>query len=1307
MSTRIVLLLACILVLTVSALGDAVPLASFDCQEITGRDWLRTLVSYPVQFAQGQVRVGAVRVVDAQGQEQPCQFWRVVTFRDGSIKSARLSFYATLPKGGTYHFELLPGKPAKLTTPPTITSRNGFLTLDNGLTAIRLPGGRKTFTTPLAFCADHAKAAANYANLEKAGIAFGPIAGVRLADGKWVGGSYFAYEPIDAVRFREDYVKQAPDQAAWERAAKAAPKVTGCVSTVIEQGPLFVEARVKFTLDNGGYYQLTARVLADDPAIRLDEMMELKTNCPPDDPLYVVMSLTDGTTLGGWRPDALYVYAPQRKGNYQPLEQALVQQGFKVQETSLPVGYDKDENVLTDVVPLDPFGPRAQYLGLVNVAQLQASKTAPFLAIVPQHAGSWRGAHWVFPPKNPHMFQQLLSYQDGDLVMRWTIRSQPHSQDVLHTGEFDPDFGLTGMRRLWCLVGGPFQYHDTLFPLRANEGFVNLDNYKDWNLAWSDDTRAGGKLPVPPEAFSQYGPVRDFQLAFYGDGGIITWYSHYRQSENMAWAVEMRKQLVDPTLSAERKGQLRAQLAAFCYMMSEPDFNTRASMSHQGNPNMPINRFFAFPFAAVLIPDHPLAKRWMDVSAAYDRYKLGMNTAPHGTWSELVTYYAASAPTLVHGALVAREANRLDPVTERLAAMPVEFTLKLLAPKDPRFGARLVPGFGHEGVLIFNQWLPGAALLRDSNPELAAAFAWAWDQQGRPMGWQHDNGFSELTAKQADLLEKVKPAVVQRELASTWLPGFGAVLRAHATDPNETYLGYRQGYLASHSDANQDDFTLYAKGAPLVPLSLFGYAISQQPEYIKVYNEFGWHSRVRFGKQSDFGGWPGGGPVSGVERHFFSDSLDYLRGIGDYGPVAPGKLNPETVLQRWTRQVLFLKGKSAAGPNYFVFRDSFHNLDGKLELLQQTWWYLRTLGAKEQVNATATDLNYTSEWGPRLNVHFLQPAQVAVESRQVQAEGPMYAYQAREWRKTHGMAASTELMTVKETMTINAVGPLAPGQDVLVVLYPQGKDEAAPAYQPLADGAVKITTSEGADYVFASRAGMHYAQGDVSFTGIAGAVRVYPTEVHLVIAEGAGTVSYQGFTLKSGVPVTKIVPLAEISNGVTVDVPAPKTTLTFALDANAGKIEQVTPGVRKQTLANGVAYEFAADTPFTFAQDDVTFTGARGGLVVDTKAGTVRAVLLDGEKIGYKALLANVASGPYDVTFYPDHITGSSEGPARFLHLTMPAGLVQLPALTINGVSYAPGTHGDLAIVPLDDGHFTFTLENRTQPPVFRSWQQW
>lgn len=1309
-----------VVVFSLAAAGVALgaePLAVFECREITGREWPRMMVTYKVDFKPAQVRPDAVRLVDAQGQEQICQLWRIEEHPDGSVKSARVSFFAALAAGGQYRYELVAGKPAA-GTPPKASTGGGFLTLDSGCVAIRLPGGKKEFRNPLLFPPDHAIAMRSIDTLEKSGLAFGPIAGVRLADGQWVGGSYFATESIEAVRFREEYRVGVPESATGQAALAAAPKVTGYASEVTEQGAIFTEGRVRFEFDSGGYYQLAARVLANDPAIRIDETMDLKGNCPPDNPLYVAMLMDRGWEKGGWRPDAAFVMTTRRQTKCEPFEQALQRHGFASRYASMAVDYAADAGVVTEVVPHDPWSDRAHYVGLVEDAEFQAEKTAPFLAIVPMHAGSWRAAHWDFPPKTPNLFQQLLSYKDGSLEMRWTIRAQPHAQNLLHTGEFDPDFGLTAMRRLWCLVGGPLQYHKTLYPLRAYEGYVNLDNYKDWVLAWSDDTRAGAALPLVQKDREQDGPLRMIESAFGGgDDREYKWFSHYRQAEGTSWTVAMRKMLADNPLPAARRGQIRSQVAALACLMAEPDFNTRASGTHQGNPNMPINRFFALPFAAAVIPDHPMAKTWMDASAQMVRYKLGTNVAPLGAWAELISYYPASAPTLVHGALVAREAGRLDDTTARLAVRPVDFTLRLLAPADPRFGLRTVPGFGHEGNLCFNQWTPAAALMRGADPDLAAAFVWAWDQQRRPGAAQHDNGFSALTGDQADLLEKATPEIVQKSLASVWLPGFGAILRAHAADPNETYLGFRQGYLASHSDANQGDFVIHAKGAPLTAMSCFGYAMRQYDEYKKAYAEFGWHSRVRFGKQTDDGGWPGGGPVSGIHRHFFSDSADYLRAIGDYSPTFLRADDPVTrdlsapEALRWTRQVVFLKGKAAGGPNYFVFRDSFRNLaKGGKEDLPRTWWYQRTLGRKDQVKVSPTGFDYTSAWGPKMNVHFLQPAAVQIESREVKATGPLYGYLAKGWlaagspvvKKEHETAA-----TIEETLTINAAGPIATGQDVLVAIYPQTKDEAAPKYESLGEGAARVTTAEGTDYVFASPNGMVFRQGDVAFEGVAGAVRIHSDAVHLIVAEGAGTVSYKGCTLKAGQPAVKIVPMAAVARGGTFAAPAPRTTIAFALDEKAGTVEKMAPGVRRQKSVSGFAMEFSSEKPIRFEQEKIVFAGRCGGIVVDDAAGTVRVVMLDGEKIGYGRLLADVASGPYDVTFYKDKIVSVAEGPARFIHLTMPEGVVQLPTVILGGMNYAPGTHGDIAIVPVLAGWCEFTVANLKQPAVFRNWQLW
>ena len=294
----------------------------------------------------------------------------------------------------------------------------------------------------------------------------------------------------------------------------------------------------------------------------------------------------------------------------------------------------------------------------------------------------------------------------------------------------------------------------------------------------------------------------------------------------------------------------------------------------------------------------------------------------------------------------------------------------------------------------------------------------------------------------------------------------------------------------------------------------------------------------------------------------------------------------------------------------------------------------------------------------------------------------------------------------------------------MAAIYPRGKNEAIAEFKKLADGVACVKTPESTDYIFVNPEGISYGydaagQNDVKFKGIAGAVRIYPDEVHLVIGEGAGEVAYKGFVLKSGKAVTKVITMENINKGGSIEVPADNVTITFNLNPADGAVTDVETGVTKQKLANGEAWLFNATTSIKFSKNGIIFEGKRGGIVVDTKASTTRLVMLDGTKISYGSALAEVADGPYDLTFYKNKVTGIAEGPARFLYISKPAGLNAMPCLNVDGIRYAPGLYSgndgqfckhinaEDAIVPLLGGRRTFTLENLPQPPVFRSWQLW
>jgi hypothetical protein len=1298
----------------------AKPLAVFTAKDYLSAEWPRTLVTYRVALPAGP---GNMRLVDENGQDVPVQVSAVTKARTGV--TARVSFFAALPKDGSYRYTLVPGNSTVPSGVAVIRDARG-LVLQNGKIAVRVPAeGKVAFPTP------RPMESADTGSGTLAGVP-GPVQGVQLLDGTVTAAAYF-----------------------WAADPASAPMITGYTCRITEYGAVFVEAQVRYAFSNGGYYTLTARVVAGEAAVRLDEQCDLQTIRTVRD-WRVVFPLTDDG--GRFRPDKAWWCTSEGRlpGADAAFEDAAVQAGFPklpanrvfLGSKTLPASTAKTK--LIEMAVWYPWAPIAYYAGFVDGSKVAAPREkVPFAAVVPMHAGNWRGI-----PESSN--GDVNGYPGGKVAMSWPLTVSPHPNTLLHTGEFDKALPYTTIRRQWAFLGGPMQYHDGLLGFRRYEGHVTLDDYKDWVLEWPQDPKVTYPRLVTDRAHVDAWKDRLDQhpmgetlkkLLYYTDdaarakqlyttmgspyvwGGprgqaldcILRdndvwsgnrWCSSFRQAQEAAWSSSADELLASQNLTPEQRVQLRAWVAACCYALSEPDVNPRGAMVHLGNPNMPMNRFFALPFAAALIPDHPQAKVWMETARQYLRYKLAENTAPTGGWSELLTYYMAAASHTMQASMVLDRNGLLDDSTAALAAQAGSFPLALIAPRDPRFGARALPCWGHEGYwMIPTQWLPTAAFMRQRNPELAKALAWGWDQLGRPQEDHHDAGFSAQTIIHADLLGPEAEKAGLAKLASQWIPGFGAVMRAHAGDPNETFLSYRQGYMVSHCDANQGDYVLYSKGVPLTSVSLFQYAIFNGSTYQKLYESFGWHNRVRFGSQSNTGGWPGGGPISQVHRFSTSDSVDYLRGMGDYAP------------QRWTRQLLFLKGKKADGPNYFLLRDSFAPLgDGALE---PKWWYLKTDGPTTRVSRTNTSLTYTSPWGPKLDVRFLAPATMTAESRQATSKGPLYNRAAMLWAKAGN---KIEGSMVEETISITAAGPIPAGQDILVALYPQGKDEKLPDYTLLADGVAKIVTSESTDYVFLGTKPFTYTDANVRFSGITGAVRVYPNEVHLVIAEGPGEVSYGGAILRANVPATKVLPTAGLALNTAPILVQQQSSIDPGIQPKAAKaVTAVQPGVTRYDYADRTEWLFDAKEPLSFTQDGVHFTGRRGAVRVAKQTGEATLYMNDGERIAYGNLVAWGCEGPYKVTFGKDRITGETMGLSRFLYLTRPDGLDRLPTLVLDGQTYAMGTSGDFAlgdiaktgnpydarmrggilIVPVLPGTHQFVLRALDQPDIFYNWQAW
>jgi hypothetical protein len=114
------------------------------------------LLTYDVEFKSGQARTDALSLRDAEGAAVPSQLSDVERHGDGSIRKAKVSFYAALPADGNQRYVLTTttrrdARPSLDVKPVTVSGAgNGAVTLSNSYTAVRLPPSRLHLAKPVA-----------------------------------------------------------------------------------------------------------------------------------------------------------------------------------------------------------------------------------------------------------------------------------------------------------------------------------------------------------------------------------------------------------------------------------------------------------------------------------------------------------------------------------------------------------------------------------------------------------------------------------------------------------------------------------------------------------------------------------------------------------------------------------------------------------------------------------------------------------------------------------------------------------------------------------------------------------------------------------------------------------------------------------------------------------------------------------------------------------------------------------------------------------------------------------------------------
>ena len=1212
---------------------------SLAIKDYTCRGFAPDLVQYRVEGLDSGKDGRRLRLFDAQGRSLPVQ-WTA----DPSGNGGSAGFVASLPHDQTVTYRLddsAKGPVAKGHL--TVTVDKSGMVLANSLFSISLPAtADKVYDTPV-----------------KADSLPAPILSFTSGGGG----------PMGASRLLTDRLVKR--MRVW----------------VGDQGVVYADAWYELTWAEGGYYRCRVRVIDGVPLAQVMEEYDLGRLDGSD---FWELSLTQG-----WQPDRVELARPWGNGAAvdrgsvhgldflmkQPLWRMSVDNGLLGH-----LGFSREDQQSSDADGYPMAGIVLLRKGewrRMNTLEVRVAAPADVRVCFPMSARdvTWqRDIASVSSPFSMHSLDPALPATYGR--RHWGLML---SQVRLPGGE-----GATAF--LGASYRGSAEYAYTNLPpfsrARSLYGVVTLDQYKDYILDWPEGKVTYPRLAAAGSSWSssEVPAEHERQLPFLYER-YLRWIpnfylscpapTHHATSENYTGAWLADRLLGEPGLTAEQRRDIRARLALILYLHHEPGVLSFGIGSHPGNPNMGWARFFPGVAYLGLLPDHPMYPKWAEFMAAQSAYELGRGMAPGGAWLEYGTYHFHGFRALPMFASLdlagpANVATLFD-----YARVDLDYIMNLLSAPDPRYRARMIPGLANSGPASTGLLAEGANVFARKDPGFAARLLWAWKENGSSPG-----------ALPPPVSVQPKPA----ELTSRYFPGLGVIFRAHQ-GPQETWMMLRNGFLWSHWTIDPGHFIMSSRGAPLVPFQPYQY-------YNSTNTSFDMANTVRFGapeNQMTYG-WPD----SNVLDYFFGQSVDYAwssSGVPDWfiEPAATpdfregikrslaGDFKQRQGSFQWDRQVLFLKGKSAESPNYFVFRDSTRG-EGRLA----SYLNFNLLGRKSDLKISGNRIAVDTEWPVKLDILFAQaepPVPAMMEENQpIQIGGvdlsawPAGETASRDWLNSTGTVwQAGKIKPTREQHVLLRI-PAAPDEGHFYVLFPRDAKEPVPVVKRLAEGVLSITHREGTDVVLLSSLPLKYEGGDVKIEGYAGAVRISASDVTLVLASGSGGAGYKGRSLEGVAPFERRFPLAGLSAGVErIAVPPSAAMADAAGDAG----NEIVTGFRKTVEGDLARYLVQSETQVQASADAVQVEAYNA--VIEVGTNHVRFMVPDRRYVRLSVAGTGVRGvGPFDLTFTPADITGTVDGVMRTLVCTWPETIVR-PMFRLDGRLWSAGWADDPCISKTPD----------------------
>lgn len=581
--------------------GQPVLFEKQDVIDLATYHWPRTLISYVVVF-DGGVKEEMLSLTD-KGREMsvPFQLSEKVV-RNGMLQRARVSFFAALPQGGRYAYELTATgrKPVTVERPLVVVSEEGQFSIGNEDMTVYLPGSQSV----------------------KAGKAPAPVMSIRKGERKIGNNVLYAH------RMKVERIETSP----------------------VEVGELFVTYRVKYYLVGNATYTAWVKMVQGYPFVILEEEME---GLSKEDEVYLDMCWENFAPVKrfGTQWDRVFDKASQWMGIDAPVHTSYSQ------EDPHWTGMGWIENPAEEMIfRISPFGGNSVREQTPIMSFWEEGANADELGVFVYDHQKWDDRQYGIWQPTPDL-SIYFRYDEKKLYFKYPLVNGTRSTAIAFFPESQGRKAVKEFNKRIDKIAANGGTHKSEFlsyryaqMLHQQYASLSLDRIKDWELEYDDNQ----KQPENPFKKDHTGQTPE---SFYKDM-ISSAFAYYPMGLNFypgIHSIEHRPVyskwiegylFYAPKLTEKQRRTVKALFILGGYVNMLEEMNAiRHSLA--GTANMAADGWCVPMQASYLFPEHPMAKEWGDFfeksleiyGVFYTRPEVKAFESKGGRWVESLGVY--------------------------------------------------------------------------------------------------------------------------------------------------------------------------------------------------------------------------------------------------------------------------------------------------------------------------------------------------------------------------------------------------------------------------------------------------------------------------------------------------------------------------------------------------------------------------------------------------------------------------------------------------------------------------------------------